>query len=164
MPGQAPAPSAPPASAAPAQPPAADPLPESVAATRAERRAAQSRPANAATPATPAAGEVTGWNLVLPNGTAVALTARVVVLGRKPAAEPGAQAIPVDDQTRTMSKRHARLDWDGRVWRVTDLGSTNGVVVIDSQGTAIPVPGGSSVGVIEQFLLGDARLSLRPSA
>ena len=54
-----------------------------------------------------------------------------LVLGRNP-------SVPVDapaqlhhwvDLSRTLSKSHARLEWDGRLAWVTDLGSTNGTML-----------------------------------
>ncbi|WP_127792337.1 FHA domain-containing protein [Agromyces sp. LHK192] len=70
------------------------------------------------------------WTLVLDDGTTLALTGDRVLLGRNPAEGPsGEQRLPVPDSTRTLSKTHARLDFaDGR-WTITDLGSTNGVLV-----------------------------------
>lgn len=54
-----------------------------------------------------------------------------LVLGRSPVAMPDTPS-PVfqwPDLSRTLSKSHARLEWDGhRAW-VTDLGSTNGTAL-----------------------------------
>lgn len=59
-----------------------------------------------------------------------------LVLGRSPVATPDAPS-PVfqwPDLSRTLSKSHARLEWDGhRAW-VTDLGSTNGTALRTTAG------------------------------
>jgi len=59
-----------------------------------------------------------------------------LVLGRSPVATPDAPS-PVfqwPDLSRTLSKSHARLEWDGRrVW-ITDLGSTNGTALRTAAG------------------------------
>lgn len=98
--------------------------------------------------------------LRLSNGQTVPLTADLVVLGRNPTPPvqaPGAQPIPVDDATRTVSKTHALLRREADGWSITDLSSTNGVIVGDGDaeiavGTPVPVSG--------RFLLGDADLFL----
>ena len=98
------------------------------------------------------------WALELPDGTSVDLTADAVVLGRRPApvhAAPGAQLVTVEEETRTVSKTHALLRRRGDVWTVTDLDSTNGVVVED-----VELPQGGSAPVDGDFLLGDAVLRL----
>lgn len=98
--------------------------------------------------------------LRLSNGQTVPLTADLVVLGRNPTPPvqaPGAQPVPVDDATRTVSKTHALLRREADGWSITDLSSTNGVIVGDGDaeiavGTPVPVSG--------RFLLGDAELFL----
>jgi hypothetical protein len=102
-----------------------------------------------------------GWDLLLPSGDTVPLTARAVVLGRNPQPEDDAQIVAVADTTRTVSKRHARLQWDGRAWTITDLDSTNGVTLTQPDGTELMLPPGTSVPVHERFTLGDAPLVLR---
>lgn len=54
-----------------------------------------------------------------------------LVLGRSPSAPPDAPAAVYQwpDLSRTLSKSHARLEWDGRLVWVTDLASTNGTVL-----------------------------------
>lgn len=101
--------------------------------------------------------------LRLPDGRTLPLSADQVVLGRNPtppADAPGAQTIAIDDATRTVSKTHALLRrGDDGGWTVTDLSSTNGVLV---GGTEAPV--GVAVAVTGRFLLGDAELDLDPGA
>lgn len=75
------------------------------------------------------------WTLALDDGRVFVVRARSVVVGRRPAAlVPGVQALAVADATRTLSRTHARLDLVEGIWRVTDLGSTNGVLVTDADG------------------------------
>lgn len=98
------------------------------------------------------------WALQLPDGSSVDLTVDTVVLGRRPApvhAAPGAQLVEVVEETRTVSKTHALLRRQGDAWLVSDLGSTNGVVVDDAE-----VEQGQSVAIEGEFLLGDAVLRL----
>ncbi|WP_460776121.1 DUF5684 domain-containing protein [Microbacterium sp. GXF7504] len=98
------------------------------------------------------------WALQLPDGSSVDLTVDAVVLGRRPApvhAAPGAQLVEVVEETRTVSKTHALLRRQGEAWLVSDLGSTNGVVVDDTE-----VEQGQSVAVEGEFLLGDAVLRI----
>lgn len=54
--------------------------------------------------------------------------ASAVVLGRNPSAPADAPADVYQwpDLSRSLSKSHARIEWDGRLVWVTDLGSTNG--------------------------------------
>ncbi|UUT35916.1 FHA domain-containing protein [Microbacterium elymi] len=59
-----------------------------------------------------------------------------------------------------MSKTHARLELRDGTWIITDLDSTNGVVLIDVDGTEIEVASGRPMPIVERFLLGDAELSV----
>lgn len=42
--------------------------------------------------------------------------------------------MPVNDLSRSVSKTHASLRWDGRHLWVADRGSTNGTIVLTAQG------------------------------
>ena len=102
------------------------------------------------------------WELLLPSGEAIVVTARTIVLGRNPnPAEPGVQYVAVADEGRTVSKHHARLEWDGQSWTITDLGSTNGVAVVDAAGDEQTLPAEGTASVVERFVLGDAVVTLR---
>lgn len=74
-----------------------------------------------------------GWSLLLPDGDRLALT-RNCVLGRRPMPVEGASPVVIADTTRTLSKSHARLRFDGSRWWVTDLDSTNGVWLMHESG------------------------------
>lgn len=74
-----------------------------------------------------------GWSLVLPDGDALRLGPECVV-GRRPSADEGATPVVIADPTRTLSKSHARLRYDGERWWVIDLGSTNGLWLLHANG------------------------------
>lgn len=102
------------------------------------------------------------WALLLPDGSPMELTGDAVVLGRRPVpvhAAPGAQLVTVVDDTRTVSKTHALLRRRADAWMVSDLDSTNGVVVFAAQ-DEIDVAPGTEQEVTERFLLGDAELRI----
>jgi hypothetical protein len=88
------------------------------------------------------------WELVLPDGSTADLSGDVVILGRNPVADPAhprAQLLAIADPTRTVSKTHARLERRGEVWRIVDLGSTNGTQVNGTKITEAPLPPDSVV-------------------
>lgn len=107
------------------------------------------------------------WNLHLPVGTSVALTSDYVILGRKPDDEPefpSAQLISVADGTRTISKTHAVLALVDGAWTITDLGSTNGVVLIDENGAERELDAHQPAVLTKRFLLGDAELTIEAAS
>lgn len=76
------------------------------------------------------------WHLVLPDGQPYAIES-TVLLGRdvKPRAKwPSAKLLSVDDPTKSVSKTHAVLEADAEQLWITDLKSTNGVVVTSPDG------------------------------
>jgi hypothetical protein len=77
------------------------------------------------------------------------LVSQSLLLGREPgkSSEPGMRVFEWTDLSRTLSKTHLRLDWDGRVVWATDLGSTNGTAIeVDGRlqrlpaGERLPLP------------------------
>ncbi|MDQ1085405.1 MULTISPECIES: FHA domain-containing protein [Microbacterium] len=104
--------------------------------------------------------------LMLDSGERLALDS-ALILGRAPSApaDAPAEVYRWADMSRTLSKSHVRLEWDGRhVW-VTDLGSTNGTFVRgDGSSTPLlphqrtPVP----TGVVLE--IGDRTLTVRDAA
>lgn len=101
------------------------------------------------------------WHLHLPSAPRpIDLTAAVVLLGRKPVGDGGAQLVPVLDDTRTVSKTHARLELIDGEWFITDLGSTNGIVLFDEFGGETEIATDTATPLTERFLLGDAELRL----
>ncbi|WP_109210494.1 DUF5684 domain-containing protein [Microbacterium sp. KCTC 39802] len=106
----------------------------------------------------------TDWTLLPPTGDPVALSAEVVILGRRPAGDPdfpGAQLVSIPDGT--VSKTHARLELRDDRWYVTDLDSTNGVLFATVMGTEVEAPPGEEVEAGDRFLLGDAEVRLQRS-
>lgn len=103
------------------------------------------------------------WRLVPVDGEAVEVTADVAILGRRPSddpAFPGAQLIDVPDGGRTVSKTHARLERRGDGWLLTDLGSTNGVLVRGESGDEVEATAPVHLAADQEFLLGDERFRL----
>ena len=101
------------------------------------------------------------WSLVPPSGAAVPLSAEVVILGRRPVADPDfpdAQLVAIQDGT--VSKTHARLELRDDRWYVTDLGSTNGVLFATVLGTEVEATPGVETEAGDRFLLGDAEVRL----
>jgi hypothetical protein len=105
----------------------------------------------------------TTWSLAPVHGTPLPLTSDVVIVGRRPAADPelpDAQLLAVDDETRTVSKTHARLELRDERWYITDLDSTNGVLFTTLMGTEVAATPGVEMEAGERFFLGDAEFSL----
>lgn len=101
------------------------------------------------------------WSLVTPEGEQIELRSPVVLLGRRPSPEPGgvaAQLVALDDGT--VSKTHARLELRGDTWFVTDLGSTNGVVVVSPTGDELELDRDGQAPATERIILGDLELRL----
>ncbi|WP_438353808.1 DUF5684 domain-containing protein [Microbacterium sp. CJ88] len=106
------------------------------------------------------------WELVPPIGKTIDLTSDVIIVGRRPSGDPAhptAQLVPIADETRTVSKTHARLELRGDQWMITDLGSTNGVLLPTLMGTELEAQPGVEVAAGERFFLGDAEVRLRRS-
>ena len=67
----------------------------------------------------------------------------------------------VAGDARTVSKTHARIEQRGESWIVTDLGSTNGVLVRTLMGDEVEVEPGAQLDAGERFFLGDEEFHLR---
>ena len=109
----------------------------------------------------------TPWMLHTPLGAPIAVSSDVLIIGRRPSSDPDyahAQLVPVADETRTMSKTHARLHLTADGWSITDLDSTNGVVLISPDGAETELVPNQPEPVTETFLLGDAELRLARSS
>lgn len=105
------------------------------------------------------------WSLHLDDGRTFEVLGRAVVLGRRPVVtELGVQLLAVPDPTRTLSKTHARLDLVDDQWHVTDLGSTNGVLLVGADGTERPVDAGVPTPVAGRFVLGSVGMWLTSAA
>jgi hypothetical protein len=104
----------------------------------------------------------TRWVLELPSGEMLELLGDDIVLGRKPQALEGATVLAIPDDTRTMSKTHARMRRVGDTWTVEDLKSTNGVAVFDESGDSLQIEAGREVEVADRFVIGTLEVRLRP--
>ena len=147
----------------PAQPaaPAPAPAPVPVAARRAAPAPAPqpapfdaptSPPAPPAPPAPSAAPaptrRVRHRAVVLVAGDERVEVATTALFGRNPVAVEGevvADTVRVMDLTRTVSKTHARLSWDGVRLDVEDLGSTNGTSIVRADGNRLVCSPGQPV-------------------
>jgi len=78
----------------------------------------------------------------------------VTTIGRE-GIRPIPGVLSIIDDTRTMSKLHARLRRESDNWFITDLGSTNGTFVRDATGTELEVKAQSEARVDGTLLLGD---------
>ncbi len=96
------------------------------------------------------------WRLVTDEGHVIPLRARRVLLGRKPSSSTDDVAVvAVPDSTKTLSKNHARLELSAEgAWSILDLDSTNGVIIIEPDGSETLLPPGGSAPVPGRFLLG----------
>jgi hypothetical protein len=103
------------------------------------------------------------WVLVLDEGPRYPITGPSVVLGRRPSGvDPALQYLAVADTTRTLSKVHARLDRVGDDWRIIDLGSTNGVLVLEEDGAELVVSAGADAVLAgRRFVLGRVAMRLQ---
>ena len=104
-----------------------------------------------------------GWELELDDGLVYPISAPSVLLGRSPTGDdPALQYLAVRDLTRTLSKVHARLDRMGEDWRIIDLGSTNGVIVLDDDDTPHAVTAGADAVLAgRRFVLGHVAMRLQ---
>lgn len=101
------------------------------------------------------------WSIVTDEGVVVPVSSESVILGRKPVSkELAVEAVPIPDTTRTLSKNHARLDLSDGVWTITDLNSTNGVIVVEPDGTERLLDPGASAVISDRFELGTVGMRL----
>lgn len=100
------------------------------------------------------------WGLELPDGEFVAFESDDVVVGRRPAGIGDSTAAAVIDETKTLSKSHARFRRTQAGWSVEDLGSTNGVAMTDEQGARHRIESGREYEVSERLVLGTLEVRL----
>jgi hypothetical protein len=95
------------------------------------------------------------WSLALDDGRTFPLSATEVALGRNPSSSDAAvQLLPIPDTTRTLSKTHARLTLDDGQWTITDLGSTNGVLVVGADDVETLLEPSEPTVLTGRFILG----------
>ncbi len=81
------------------------------------------------------------WRLVLPDSRHVEVSGSLLV-GRDPAANnkyPGATFLTIDDDGHSISKTHAVFEVDTEGLWITDLDSTNGVVIIQTDAQELDI-------------------------
>lgn len=101
------------------------------------------------------------WSLVLDDGRTFPLSASDVALGRNPSsAAVAAQLLPIPDTTRTLSKTHARLTLDDGRWTITDLGSTNGVLVVGADDAETLIEPSMPTILAGRFILGEVGMRI----
>ncbi len=104
------------------------------------------------------ARRVQPWVFETDEGQRVMLTHPVVLLGRNPSrgrTHPDAQLVVVTDAGKTVSKTHARIELVDGEWSITDLHSTNGVILKDAGGLEYELDAGANAALTEDFLLGE---------
>lgn len=102
------------------------------------------------------------WVLELPDGTEFPLAADTVI-GRRPESISGSATLSVPDRTRTLSKSHVRLTREGERWIVEDLNSTNGLVLLNEDGSESELSPGVRAEATERMLFGTLEVHLRLS-
>ncbi|WP_136520742.1 DUF5684 domain-containing protein [Cellulomonas telluris] len=145
----APAPAAAAPAPAPFAPASSAPAPSAPALDDAERTVVRARP------------RPRHWQLRLDDGRLVPLERTLVVLGRRPPeTDDSTQVVALADPTRTLSKTHARIELRDGGWWVTDLGSTNGVVLTDAGGAERLLVPGEAAPLAGRLRLGDVGMSV----
>lgn len=100
---------------------------------------------------------------IIDDGSVVELGA-LTLIGRDPAATEDEQAllIPVDDSTRSVSKTHLAIMWQGGRWSVVDRNSTNGVSIVTADDATVSLTPGVPVPVADGCVVcfGDRSLRL----
>ncbi|MFC5928589.1 FHA domain-containing protein [Cryobacterium melibiosiphilum] len=144
--------------------------PSRAAPTTAEPTAPVAIPSFRSVPLGSSAPRAAAWHLDCADGQSVSVTG-VVLLGRQPAADPtrpGARLVAVADAATSVSKTHAVVEVDraaglpDTLW-VTDLHSTNGVMVTAADGTQFDLaPGGRApLTPGAQLFLGEFLIDIR---
>lgn len=101
------------------------------------------------------------WHLHVEGTPPMPLVAERVLLGRRPSpTAPGTQVLAIPDTTRTLSKSHARLDLVDGAWTITDLDSTNGILLVDDAGEESEITAGEAVPVPGRFILGEVSMHI----
>lgn len=108
------------------------------------------------------------WWLETSTGSRVELLGTAAILGRRPRAHPlypGAQLVVVSDDAVSVSANHAVLEYVEGDWHVTDLGSTNGVWLVDpTTGVEREIGVHNRHRITPRFLLGELGVQVVRSA
>src|SRR4051794_30100870 len=88
---------------------------------------------------------------------------KVINLGADPLLIGRASECHIQTQDAMVSRRHARIIWDGNYW-IEDLGSSNGVYAANKKAQRAPAPPGDTVtcGSLVMRLMPDTRPSHAP--
>ncbi len=100
------------------------------------------------------------WQISVIGGESYELVDDVVTLGRLSAVR--SDVLGIVDDTRTMSKRHARLEFTEGAWHVTDLHSTNGTYLRDTSGRETEISESGLTRIEGVLLLGDLEARVEP--
>lgn len=141
----------------PGAPGAPSPLRSRFFSDGAEAEASGSSRVDDDTVVVPRPAAATGWVLETTRGQRLPLTWRSVIVGRHPRLQPmhaAAELLAVDDPDKTVSGTHCLLELGDDGWTVTDLDSTNGVVLLIN-GFETAVKRRSRTAVSDEFFLGD---------
>ncbi|CAN5357891.1 hypothetical protein BH11ACT2_BH11ACT2_09020 [soil metagenome] len=100
-----------------------------------------------------------GWVITGPDGVGHHIRVPTVI-GRapqRPDDRDDVQVLPLVDPGKSLSKSHAILEPDGDGLTIRDLGSTNGIVVVDASGNEVMLPTDTPIPVVAgtRFELGD---------
>lgn len=104
-----------------------------------------------------------GWVLLIEGSERLPLLGGTIVLGRRPEAPeglPGATLLRIVDVTRTVSKTHALLSHVDGQWWMTDLDSTNGILVKAGAPDEVELTPGVATRMDGPFWLGDLRAEI----
>lgn len=104
-----------------------------------------------------------GWILLVEGSERLPLLGATIVLGRRPEAPeamPGAALLRIVDVTRTVSKTHAALTHVDGQWWITDLASTNGILVRAGEPDEVELTPGVTTRMDGPFWLGDLRAEI----
>jgi hypothetical protein len=94
--------------------------------------------------------ETLEWRLYFSDRAPLVITGALFI-GRNPSATgalPDAELLAIADPEKTLSKTHAVLEVDGADLWVTDLNSTNGIIVIDPDDSELLVEPGVRTPVV----------------
>lgn len=105
-----------------------------------------------------------GWRIVTPAGEALPIRTATVI-GRTPQRVGDALPLPLVDPTRSLSKTHLRLEPTRDGIRIDDLGSTNGTIVVESDGVETELRGGQGLELSSavRLELGEYVMRLEPN-
>lgn len=99
------------------------------------------------------------------DGTPTLITKEEVVIGRRiprGLKTDNTQIVEIEDPTKTVSAKHARLKRINGQWFIEDLDSTNGIHLVDESGGETEVE--KLTAATPKFYLGDVCFHLEPKA